>query len=160
MTAKAEYIPNGYVCNKCGSRMDATITPPLSTLGKIKLVCNNCNKYMSKTWQEKFDKDWELYSKGINLTIKTFDKNNNCEICSLCGTNPNELGKNVKQFISDIIDQTREETIREVEIILDSLIREECQEESFDNTSSEWVKVGYNKALYEIKQSFKSLINK
>ena len=48
MTAKAEYIPNCYVCNKCGSRMDAIITPHLSTLGKIKLVCNNCNKHMTK----------------------------------------------------------------------------------------------------------------
>ena len=133
MTAKAEYTPNGYVCNKCGSRMDAIITPPLSILGKIKLVCNNCNKHMTKTWQEKFDKDWELYSKGINLTIKTFDKNNNCEICSLCGTNPNELGKNVKQFISNIIDQTRKETIREVEDIVNKIIIKDYSKKWGDN---------------------------
>jgi hypothetical protein len=91
MTAKAEYIPNGYVCNKCGSRMDAIITPPLSTLGKIKLVCNNCNKHMTKNWQDEFDKQ--------NFTDAWAEDESN----------------RIKQFISDIIDQTREETIREVE---------------------------------------------
>ncbi|MGI6124486.1 MAG: hypothetical protein ACOYIG_09955 [Acetivibrionales bacterium] len=93
MTAKAEYIPNGYVCNKCGSRMDAIITPPLSTLGKIKLVCNNCNKYMTKTWQERFD---EM-----------------SDINEFYGLPYNDLvDSSIKQFISDIIAQTREETIK------------------------------------------------
>ncbi|NCD07695.1 MAG: hypothetical protein EOL97_16420 [Spirochaetia bacterium] len=90
MTAKAEYIPNGYVCNKCGSRMDAIITPPLSTLGKMKLVCNNCNKHMTKNWQERFD---EM-----------------SEINEFYGLPYNDLvDSSIKQFISDIIAKTREE---------------------------------------------------
>ena len=93
MATKAVYIPNCYVCNKCGSRMDAIITPPLSILGKIKLVCNNCNKHMTKTWQER--------RSTIFLTYK---------IC----LGKKAVHKKFKQFISDIIDQTREETIREV----------------------------------------------
>ena len=93
MATKAVYIPNCYVCNKCGSRMDAIITPPLSILGKIKLVCNNCNKHMTKTWQERFEE--EFYK--INGSIKTINE--------------------IKQFISQAIDQTREETIRILENI-------------------------------------------
>lgn len=112
MTAKAEYIPNGYVCNKCGSRMDAIITPPLSTLGKIKLVCNNCNKHMTKNWQERFDEEfnWEVI----------FGKNSKAQ-------------NTVKQFIADLIDQTREETIIEVEDIVNKIIIKDYSKKWGDN---------------------------
>ena len=53
MATKAVYIPNCYVCNKCGSRMDAIITPPLSILGKINWFVITCNKYMTKIGKEK-----------------------------------------------------------------------------------------------------------
>ena len=86
MTAKAEYIPNGYVCNKCGSRMDAIITPPLSILGKIKLVCNNCNKHMTKTWQERFDEMSEI-NEFYGLPYDDL------------------VDSSIKQFISDLIDK-------------------------------------------------------
>ena len=43
MKAKAEYIPNCYVCNKCGSRMEILITPELMVKDLMKLICPKCN---------------------------------------------------------------------------------------------------------------------
>lgn len=137
MTAKAEYIPNGYVCNKCGSRMDAIITPPLSTLGKIKLVCNNCNKYMTKNWQERFD---EM-----------------SEINEFYGLPYNDLvDSSIKQFISDIITQTREETIRDVEAEMVN-INQAYEGEALDtNNNRRWYEQGFG----EYKEEIKKMLNK
>ena len=97
MKAKAEYTPNGYVCNKCGSRMDAIITPPLSTLGKMKLVCNNCNKYMSKeNILKKFRKKTALKDDVKSITIEEY----------------NEIMLYTETLLEKAIDQTREETIK------------------------------------------------
>ena len=100
MTAKAEYIPNCYVCNKCGSRMDAIITPPLSTLGKIKLVCNNCNKYMSK------EKTLEEYRKKFGLCGIKSDK---CDCYK-------EL-----KFIEKLLSKQKKEVLSEcLEVVIDA----------------------------------------
>lgn len=144
MTAKAEYIPNGYVCNKCGSRMDAIITPPLSTLGKIKLVCNNCNKHMTKNWQERFD---EM-----------------SEIEEFWGLPYDHLvDEAVKNFISDIIDQTRdqtrEETIREVEDMVNKIILKDLTGK-WSNDVVDFSTSIVNATVSKMKQSLKSLINK
>ena len=128
MTAKAEYIPNGYVCNKCGSRMDAIITPPLSTLGKIKLVCNNCNKHMTKNWQDEFDKQ--------NFTDAWAEDESN----------------RIKQFISDIIDKKREETIREFE---GELPKEMIFNEETDSEESKTWIAGFNNCRNQILNKLK-----
>ena len=57
----------------------------------------------------------------------------------------------VKEFIEKAIDQTREETIREVNSIL--------PEEMIDNGGDVAFR-GFNDCLDQIKQSLKSLINK
>jgi hypothetical protein len=45
-------------------------------------------------------KKFDLYSKGVKLTLKTFNKNQDCEICSLCGINVEKLRENIKDMLS------------------------------------------------------------
>ena len=75
-----------------------------------------------------------------------------------------ECHKEVKKFISNLIDQTREETIRECE----SVLPEENYKEQ--NAGTDWsnsgdvhrlgFEIGYNEAVKEIKQSLINLRKK
>ncbi len=89
----------------------------------------------TKTWQEKFEEEfWGKF--GSTKTI-------------------NEI----KQFISQAIDQTREETIRECEEMLSKIVLKDLSgkwsEEVIDFSTSI-----VDATVLKIKQSLKSLINK
>ncbi len=95
---------------------------------------------MTKTWQERFD--------------------DMSEINEFYGLPYNDLvDSSIKQFISDIIDQTREETIREVEGILEEITPAYIGVLE-SNNDRRCYEQGFGEYKEEIKQSLKSLINK
>ncbi|MDD5077197.1 MAG: hypothetical protein PHS18_08910, partial [Sphaerochaetaceae bacterium] len=73
-----------------------------------------------------------------------------------------ELDK-LKQFLSKAIDQTREETIREVEEMLPKervIVNDDFHPAEDADYCKGDVSHAYNSAIKQIKQSLKSLINK
>jgi len=107
------------------------------------MLKKNLNNNMSKEKiLEEFDKKFKQPIKWINL---------NCKDEIICGIDINNLGNELKQFLSQAINQTREETIRECEGVL--------PEENYgheDNCSTEY-KNGWNDCREEIKQSLINL---
>ena len=72
---------------------------------------------MPKTkWEETWSKKWKEFSSSIKRTLVVYDKNNNTDICALCGVNADKLGENIKQFISSLRQQDCEALIEMTEL--------------------------------------------
>lgn len=95
---------------------------------------------MKKNWQERFDEMSEMNE--------------------FYGLPYNDLvDSSIKQFISDIIAQTREETIREVEVMVNKIILKDLTGK-WSNDVVDFSTSIVNATVSKIKQSLRLLINK
>jgi len=106
-----------------------------------------------KTTKEKLIEEFEKkYSKDFIIKSEPEDYIHK-------GVDPSFNISDVKQFISKAIDQTREETIREVEEMVDEITPAYIGVLE-SNNDRRYYEQGFGEYKEEIKQSLKSLINK